>query len=327
MDHKFSFNQLQSQQPQTLAHALADSPVGLLGWNTQLMTPDVMGAKQPDKDFILTNAALYWFTNTGGSSVRSYYEDAHGKQHPEPTTVPLGVAGFSGDFAGVRRFAERDHTNLVQWNIHPEPGGHYAAHPGARRPSRRHPRFLPSIPVALPRTRGLRDVAGRRQHSSSPHSHPPRSHPHCKKELAMPTLPWTIPNPATPGTQAYAMASRFEVRSAKDVPRFFLKSLAAWRQVRSAPGCLGASLNAQPLRRVFYTLSAWQNRDALYTFAATQPHRDIMASLRPTMRSATFTCWEAPTEQLPLTWHDAQQRLADQTQADRASASHTPRQA
>jgi len=33
MDHKFSFNQLHSQQPQTLAHALADSPVGLLAWN------------------------------------------------------------------------------------------------------------------------------------------------------------------------------------------------------------------------------------------------------------------------------------------------------
>jgi hypothetical protein len=36
----------------------------------------------------------------------------------------------------------------------------------------------------------------------------------------MPTLPWTTPNPAPPGTHAYAMASRFEARSAKDVPAF-----------------------------------------------------------------------------------------------------------
>jgi epoxide hydrolase len=42
--------------------------------------------------------------------------------------VPLGVAGFAGDFSGVRRFAERDHKNIMQWNLHPEPGGHYAAH-------------------------------------------------------------------------------------------------------------------------------------------------------------------------------------------------------
>ena len=142
----------------------------------------------------------------------------------------------------------------------------------------------------------------------------------------MPTLPWTIPNPAPPGTHAYAMASRFEVRSAADVPRFFLKSLAAWRQVRSAPGCLGASLIAQPLRRVFYTLSAWQDRDALYAFARTQPHRGIMASLRPTMRSATFTFWDVPTGQLPLSWDDAQRRLSEQARADVASTSQTPPQ-
>ena len=42
--------------------------------------------------------------------------------------MPLGVAGFAGDFSGVRRFAERDHQNLVQWTMHHEPGGHYAAH-------------------------------------------------------------------------------------------------------------------------------------------------------------------------------------------------------
>jgi pimeloyl-ACP methyl ester carboxylesterase len=128
MDRKIAFNQLQSQQPQTLAHALADSPVGLLGWNTQLMTSDAMGDKRLDPDFILANVALYWFTNTGGSSVRFYYEDAHGPRSAEPTTVPLGVAGFAGDFSGVRRFAERDHKNLVRWTMHPEPGGHYAAH-------------------------------------------------------------------------------------------------------------------------------------------------------------------------------------------------------
>jgi pimeloyl-ACP methyl ester carboxylesterase len=128
MDNKIAYTQLQAQQPQTLAHALADSPAGLLGWNTQLMTQDAMGEKPLDRDFVLANVALYWLTNTGGSSIRFYYEDAHGPRQTDPTTVPLGVAGFAGDFSGVRRFAERDHKNLVQWAMHPEPGGHYAAH-------------------------------------------------------------------------------------------------------------------------------------------------------------------------------------------------------
>jgi pimeloyl-ACP methyl ester carboxylesterase len=128
-ENKFSFNQLHSQQPQTLAHALADSPAGLLGWNLQLMAADAMGEKALDEDFILTNTTIYWVTNTGGSSIRFYYEDAKApKAAAEPTTFPLGLAGFAGDFSGVRRFAERDHKNLVQWHVHDAPGGHYAAH-------------------------------------------------------------------------------------------------------------------------------------------------------------------------------------------------------
>ena len=128
MDHKISFNQLHSQQPQTIAHALADSPAGLLGWNVQLMAEDAMGERSLDDDFILDHVALYWLTNTGGECIRFYYENAHAPRATEPTTIPLGLAGFAGDFSGVRRFAERDHKNITQWNQYEQPGGHYAAH-------------------------------------------------------------------------------------------------------------------------------------------------------------------------------------------------------
>ena len=116
-----AFNQLQAQQPQTLAHALADSPVGLLAWNGQLLAG-------MDDDFVLTNVMIYWLTGTSGSSMRFYYEDARaGDQPTEPTTVPIGLAQFGGDFQSIRRFAERDHKNIVSWNTY-DRGGHYAAH-------------------------------------------------------------------------------------------------------------------------------------------------------------------------------------------------------
>ncbi|MEU9046855.1 MULTISPECIES: DUF3291 domain-containing protein [unclassified Kitasatospora] len=132
----------------------------------------------------------------------------------------------------------------------------------------------------------------------------------------MPTLPWITPNPATPGTSAVVMASRFEVRSLADVPRFFVKSLAVWRQLRRAPGALGASLIARPLRRTFYTLSAWESREALNAFAAAEPHRSVMRGLRDTTKEATFTFWPTPVEQLPIPWADAHARL----DAERAGA-------
>jgi len=124
-DNKFSFNQLHSQQPQTLAFALADSPVGLLAWNSQLLGDTL------DNDFVLANVAIYWLTGTSGSSIRFYYEDAHAAEQPSgPTTVPTGLAMFANDFQSIRRFAERDHHNIVSWNSY-DPGptsGHYAAH-------------------------------------------------------------------------------------------------------------------------------------------------------------------------------------------------------
>lgn len=117
-----AFNKLQSTQPQTLAHALADSPVGQLAWNAQLF-----GERAVSDDFIITNVMLYWLTNTAASSARFYYESAHEDDTAEPTTVPLGHAGFAGDFVSIRRFAERDHGNIVHWKTY-EFGGHYSAH-------------------------------------------------------------------------------------------------------------------------------------------------------------------------------------------------------
>jgi pimeloyl-ACP methyl ester carboxylesterase len=122
MENKFSFNTLMSQQPQTLAYAITDSPLGLLAWHGQLLGNDL------DPDFVLSNVMLYWLTGTAGSAARMYYEDAHTTERPSgPTTVPLALAGFGGDFSGIRRFAERDHTGLARWTTF-DRGGHFAAH-------------------------------------------------------------------------------------------------------------------------------------------------------------------------------------------------------
>jgi pimeloyl-ACP methyl ester carboxylesterase len=123
--HKGAFNVLQGQQPQTIAHALADSPAGLLAWNAQLFDESL------DDDFIIANVALYWLTGTAGTSIRHYYED---KQQPVdsqagPTRVPVGLAAAEdGDFRSIRRFAERDHTRITSWNKLPGVTGHYSAH-------------------------------------------------------------------------------------------------------------------------------------------------------------------------------------------------------
>jgi epoxide hydrolase len=115
-----AYNQYQSAQPQTLAYALQDSPVGWLAWVTQLFRDAV------DADYIITNAGAYWLTGTVGSSIRRYDEDAQTTERAAgPTTTPTGVAIFASDFQSVRKFADRDHANIVSWNRHPT-GSHFA---------------------------------------------------------------------------------------------------------------------------------------------------------------------------------------------------------
>ncbi|MFM9610713.1 DUF3291 domain-containing protein [Streptomyces niveiscabiei] len=123
----------------------------------------------------------------------------------------------------------------------------------------------------------------------------------------MPALRWTTPTP--PDTDAYLMASRFEVRTFMDALRFLLKTPSVWKQVKGAPGAYGAALLAEPLKRTFWTLSSWESKEALYAYARAVPHQPVMTSLRPTMKSSTFTSW---TGSPAIDWADAKNRLAEE---------------
>ncbi|TDW22037.1 epoxide hydrolase family protein [Kribbella kalugense] len=116
-----AYDYLQSQQPQSLAHALTDSPAGLLGWHNLIYRGGL------DLDFVLTNVMIHWLTRTVASAMRIYYENGKSTRPTEPTTVPLGLAQFRDDTQAIRRFAERDHANIVSWNVY-DTGGHFAAH-------------------------------------------------------------------------------------------------------------------------------------------------------------------------------------------------------
>ena len=77
---------------------------------------------------MLTNVAIYWLTNTVGSSARLYYEDAHAPTpRPGRRRCRSALANFQNDFKSIRRFAERDHSNIVSWNEY-DRGSHYSPH-------------------------------------------------------------------------------------------------------------------------------------------------------------------------------------------------------
>lgn len=126
------YSAIQGTRPQTLAYGLTDSPTGQLAWIAEKFKVWTDSENAPedavDRDQLLTNISIYWFTGTAGSSARIYYETRHPPvgTWTMPSTVPIAVAVFPKELSvPVRRYAERD-LNIARWTEF-ERGGHFAA--------------------------------------------------------------------------------------------------------------------------------------------------------------------------------------------------------
>jgi pimeloyl-ACP methyl ester carboxylesterase len=124
---------IQGTRPQTQAYGLADSPAGQLGWILEKFKewtdPSAdLPEDAVDRDHLLTNVSIYWFSNTAGSSANLYYETYHDPSLFAPrerSSVPTGVAVSTTQDIAIRRLAERDH-NIVRWTEF-DRGGHFVA--------------------------------------------------------------------------------------------------------------------------------------------------------------------------------------------------------
>lgn len=121
-----AYLRLQAERPDSLAFALADSPVGLLAWQLDKYTlwQAALGADfGVGDDFIFANATLYSLTNSVATSMRLYATSRPGTS-PAFSHAPTAVSTFGlADFAS-RAVSER-HNNLVGWYEH-DTGGHMA---------------------------------------------------------------------------------------------------------------------------------------------------------------------------------------------------------
>ncbi len=121
---------LQGHRPETIGAALTDSPVGQLAWivekfqtwtNPTSKTPD----EAVDRDLLLTNVSLYWFTRSGATAARFLSEAAHSDlDWIAPSGVPSGWVVFNTEPI-MQRFMDPQHQ-MAYWNEHAE-GGHFAA--------------------------------------------------------------------------------------------------------------------------------------------------------------------------------------------------------
>jgi hypothetical protein len=116
-----SFNKVFSEQPQTVAYGITDSPLGCSPGTRSSSARTSTRTSALERDAVLAHE--------DGRVRRAALlrERPRDRQADRADDGPIGLAGFGGDFSGIRRFAERDHSNIVSWNMYPS-GGHFAAH-------------------------------------------------------------------------------------------------------------------------------------------------------------------------------------------------------
>lgn len=127
---------IQSTRPQTIGYGLVDSPVGLLAWIVEKVyeATDNNGHLEDaiSRKRLLDNVAFYWFSATGASAARLYWENAAGATLNQPAldmttpvTVPSAVSVFPKDLRKLpRAWVEARFTDLRYWNVLTR-GGHF----------------------------------------------------------------------------------------------------------------------------------------------------------------------------------------------------------
>jgi len=128
-----AYGHVQATRPDTLAAGLNDSPAGLVAWLAEKLvewsdTPagDPRAVERLiSRDRILTEAMIYWTTQSIGTSFRPYYEGADQPDQMPPVQVPASVhiQRHEGDYP--ESLARRFYLDLRTFERLDE-GGHFA---------------------------------------------------------------------------------------------------------------------------------------------------------------------------------------------------------
>ena len=128
----------------------------------------------------------------------------------------------------------------------------------------------------------------------------------------MKPLPWRSLSPERPGERYVYVATFFHLRSVRTTWRFLRTASRVQKHLESGPrGLLGFSIQAKPLRRRYWTLSAWEDPAAVTRFVGADPHRSAMGSLARKMRAFDSVQWVGAASGHPPSWQEALRRLSE----------------
>ncbi len=118
-------------------------------------------------------------------------------------------------------------------------------------------------------------------------------------------LPWKTFREAEQGREYLVLLTELPLHSYWAVPRLLRVTRLVQQSLSSAPGLLGYSLLARPLRKQFWILSVWEHETDLMAFVRGIPNRAVMAAFQPHMGPTRCVQWGIHGNQYPPTWDEA----------------------
>jgi hypothetical protein len=105
-----------------------------------------------------------------------------------------------------------------------------------------------------------------------------------------------------------ALLSYLPLKKYTKIPAVVKYSAQIEKQLQETKGLIGFAFQAELLKKQFWTLSVWENGDALNEFIGNLPHSEIMIKLSPYMNHPTFTDWKIKGSEVPPDWEEAKKR-------------------
>ena len=125
----------------------------------------------------------------------------------------------------------------------------------------------------------------------------------------MPAVRWKSFLDASPEREYVALISYLPLKRLWMVPKFWAFTRRVQEQLARSHGLVGYSLSARLFSHEFWTLSVWEDEQALMEFVRRLPHGKAMVALIPHMGQTKFVRWRMRGSEVPPGWEEGLRRL------------------
>jgi hypothetical protein len=119
---------------------------------------------------------------------------------------------------------------------------------------------------------------------------------------------WISLTSVDPSREYLALVTYLPRKNYRSIFSFFGKTSAIRNQLNGSGGLVGYSLRAQLLGKKAWTLSVWEDEDALAEFVGKAPHVDTMKTVK-LGQERKFVRWKLLGSEVPPSWDRAIEQL------------------